>query len=98
MAVSRACDRAGQAVDDVAQLAIDRRRVADDADAHAVKPPRGQKAVRPQKQRHCTIIGGAGLASDQDRLIDYRPLVVYPRLLRPRREPIEPQVRLAPSL
>jgi hypothetical protein len=37
------------------------------------------------------------LASDADALIDYPAFGGQPRLLRPRREPIEPLFRLAPS-
>ena len=89
--------RRGQAVGDVAQLAVDRRRVADDADAAAVEASGRQQAVGSKRDRHGPIIGVLRLASDRAGVGRLRALGGLPRLLRPRREPIEPQVRLAPS-
>ena len=58
---------------------------------------RGQQASDPRDTAHFTIIGGDRLASDRARVDRLRAFGGQPRLLRPRREPIEPQVRLAPS-
>src|SRR5262249_27216401 len=68
----------GNPVGDVPELAVDRRRIADDSNAQLVEATRGQKSIAAQKHRHFTIIGGAPLASGRGRLIDYAPLVVSP--------------------
>ena len=97
MAASLAVGRAAQPIGDVPELAVDRRRIADDADAAAVEPTGRQQPVGSERHRHGHDYRGSRLASDRGPLVDYRALGGLPRLLRPRREPIEPQVRLAPS-
>ena len=69
---------AGQAIGDVPQLAVDRRRIADDADAAAVERRGCEQPFAAQNHRHCTIIEGRALASGRQPLIDYAPLVVSP--------------------
>ena len=117
----------GDAVDDVAEVPVHRRRIAHQADALAGEPPGGQEAFRPECHRHRAIIplcgserqfcprytrrrsfsggggpkppgsGRPGTCLRESAPIHYPPFGGQPRLLRLRREPIEPHLRVAPA-
>ena len=77
-ASARAAGRAASRSAMWRRLAIDRRRVADDADALAVEAAGREQPVGPETTPALHDYRAPRLASDPGALIDYAPLVVSP--------------------
>jgi len=87
----------GEAVGHVPEVAVDRRRIAHEADATAVESRRFEEPFRPKTHAHARnykmtfaerSVSGPSLV--QVKAARLRSSGGAPRLLRPRYEPIEP--------